>query len=89
MEHRKTGVSESSHILAGIMIGENSRQPILRRSPGLTIRVREIDCMLADIQAHMQMLRREKTHLGLVREELTVDMETKSNGFSRDKTSSK
>lgn len=89
MEHRKAGAADSSRILASIMTGENSRQPILRRSPGLTIRVREIDCMLADIQAHMQMLRRERTHLGLVREELAGDMETKWNGFSRDKISSK
>jgi hypothetical protein len=32
--------------------------------------VREIDCMLADIQAHIQRLRQERTHLGLVRDEL-------------------
>ncbi len=45
--------------------------------------------MLADIQAHMQMLRREKTHLGLVRAELTGGIETKWSGFSHDKTSPK
>ena len=83
MEHRKAGVPDSSRAFASIMTGENSGQPILRRLPGLTIRVREIDCMLADIQAHMQMLRREKTHLGLVREELAGGMEAKRRGLSR------
>jgi hypothetical protein len=50
--------------------GEHSRPSVHRRPAGLTIRVREIDCMLADIQAQIQILRRERTHLGLVREEL-------------------
>lgn len=69
-----------------IMNGVDSRQPILQRSPGLTIRVREIDCMLADIQAHIQVLRREQTHLGLVREELASGVEAKRSGLSRSKT---
>ena len=82
-ERRKSGAKEGSKMKlwknnvlslsptsASVMNGADSRQPILRRPPGLTIRVRKIDCMLADIQAHMQILRREKIHLGLVRAEL-------------------
>lgn len=89
MEHRGKGMPDSSRTWVSIVTGEDSRQPIHRRPAGLTIRMREIDCMLADIQAHMQMLRREKTHLGLVRAELTGGMETKWSGFSQDKTSPK
>jgi hypothetical protein len=63
-------------ISASSMNGEDRRQRLHRRPVGLTIRVREIDCMLADIQAQVQMLRRERTHLGLVREEL-AGMEAK------------
>jgi hypothetical protein len=65
-----------SPISASSMNGEDRRQRLHRRPVGLTIRVREIDCMLADIQAQVQMLRRERTHLGLVREEL-AGMEAK------------
>lgn len=86
MEHRGKGMPDSSRTLASIVTGEDSRQPIHRRSAGLTIRVREIDCMLADIQAHIQVLRREQTHLGLVREELAGGMEAKRRGLSRSKT---
>ncbi len=83
----KNNVLRLSPTSARVMNGVDCRQPILQRSPGLTIRVREIDCMLADIQAHMQLLRREKTHLGLVRAELTGGMETKWSGFSQGKIS--
>jgi hypothetical protein len=86
MEHRGKGMPDSSRTLASIVTGEDSRQPIHRMPDGLTIRVREIDCMLADIQAHMQILRREKTHLGLVREELAGGMEAKRRGSSPCKT---
>ena len=48
----------------------DGQQPIPTMSPGLTIRVRIIDCLLADIQAKIQILRQERTHLGLVRAEL-------------------
>ncbi|MEK9141488.1 MAG: hypothetical protein AAB308_10585 [Nitrospirota bacterium] len=54
----------------GAMNREERRQSVLRRPAGPTIRVREIDCMLADIQAHRQRLQLERTHLGLVRDEL-------------------
>ncbi len=86
MEHRGKGMPDSSRTLVSIVTGEDGRQPIHRRPAGLTIRVREIDCMLADIQAHMQRLRREKTHLGLVRAEL-AGREAKWNGSSLGDTS--
>ncbi len=66
-KHDVSGVSQTS---ASVMNGEESRQSVRRRPAGRTSRVREIDCMLADIQAHMQRLRRERTHLGLMRDEL-------------------
>ena len=66
-KHDVPGVSQTS---ARVINGEESRQSVRRRPAGPTIRVREIDCMLADIQAHIQRLRLERTHLGLVRDEL-------------------
>ena len=70
MELYKNDVPGLSQTSASVMNGEDSRQPVHRRPAGPKIRVREIDCMLADIQAHIQRLRRERTHLGLVRDEL-------------------
>lgn len=58
------GVSQTSTRLVN---GGDRRQPVHRRTAGLASRVRQIDCMLADIQAHMRILRRERIHLGLVR----------------------
>lgn len=66
-KHDVSGVSQTS---ASVMNGEESRQSVRRRPVGPTSRVREIDCMLADIQAHIQRLWQERTHLGLVRDEL-------------------
>ena len=66
-KHDVPGLSQTS---VGVMNGEDRRQPVHRRPAGQTIRVRKIDCMLADIQAHMQRLRLERTHLGLMRDEL-------------------
>jgi hypothetical protein len=66
-KHDVPGVSQTS---ASVMNGEESRQSVHRWPVGLTSRVREIDCMLADIQAHIQRLQLERTHLGLVRDEL-------------------
>ena len=71
MERWNNDVPASFQTLASVMNGENSRQPIHRRPAGLPIRVWEIDCVLADIQAEIQMLRQEKTYLRLVRGELT------------------
>ncbi|NOU09131.1 MAG: hypothetical protein HOO98_03805 [Nitrospira sp.] len=66
-KHDVPGFSQTS---ASVMNSEDRRQSVPRRPVSLTSRVREIDCMLADIQAHIQRLRRERTHLGLVRDEL-------------------
>jgi hypothetical protein len=71
--HDAPDVSQTS---ASVMNGEESRQSVRRWPAGWTSRVREIDCMLADIQAHMQRLRLERTHLGLMRDELAC-MEAK------------
>ena len=66
------GLSQTSGSIATRVVhGEDTWQSVHRRPAGLTIRVRKIDCMLADIQAQIQTLRRERTHLGLVLEELT------------------
>jgi hypothetical protein len=65
MERCKNDVPDSSKISASVVNGEESGRPA-----GLPIRVREIDCVLADIQAEIQMLRRERTYLRLVRGEL-------------------
>jgi hypothetical protein len=70
MKLEKRDVAGVSQTSASVMNGEESRQPVRRKAAGLTSRVREIDCMLADIQAHIQRLRQERTHLGLVRDEL-------------------
>lgn len=67
------GLSQTS---ANLVNGEESRQPVHRRLAGLTIRVRGMDCVLADIQAQIQLLRRERTYLRLVRGEL-AGMEAK------------
>ena len=70
MERWKNDLPDSFQTLASVMNSEDSRPPIHRRPAGLSIRVREMDCVLADIQANIQMLRREKTYLRLVRGEL-------------------
>lgn len=54
----------------------DGQQSITTMSPGLTVRVRTIDCLLADIKAQIQILQRERTHLRLVRTEL-AGMEAK------------
>lgn len=49
---------------------EDRRQTGHRRLADLAIRIRVIDCMLDDIQAEIEMLQRERTHLGVVRREV-------------------
>lgn len=66
-KHNVPAVAQTS---VGVMNREDKRQSVRRRPAGLTSRVRKINCMLADIQAHIQRLRQERTHLGLVRDEL-------------------
>jgi hypothetical protein len=84
-EHDVPGLSQTS---ASLVNGEDSRQPVHRRSNGLTIRIRGINCMLADIQAQIEMLRREKTYLRLVRAGL-AGMEAEQRGSSPCNTSLK
>jgi hypothetical protein len=72
MERRKNDVPDSFQTMESGMIGDDSRQPVHRRPAGLPIRVREMDCAMADIQAEIQMLRRERTYLSLVRGELAA-----------------
>ena len=66
----KRDVPSLSQTSSNVVNGEETQQPIHLRLVSLKTRVREIDCMLADIQAQVQRLHRERTHLGLVREEL-------------------
>lgn len=62
------GVSQTT---VSAVNGEDTCRSVHRRQAGLTIRVRNIDCMLADIRAQIQALKQERTYLGLMREELT------------------
>lgn len=70
MERWKDDVPDSFQTMESGMIGDDSRQPVHRKPAGLTIRVREMDCALADIEAEIQRLRRERTYLRSVRGEL-------------------
>jgi hypothetical protein len=84
----KNDVPDVSQTSVSVMNGEDSRQPAHRRPAGLTDRVRGIDCLLADIQAQIQMLRRERTYLRLVRREL-AGMKAKRRESSPCSTSSR
>lgn len=55
---------------ASVVNDMDSRLLIHRRSKSLTIRIREVECMLADIQFQIKTLQREKAYLCLVRAEL-------------------
>lgn len=88
MERCKSDVPGLSQTSASVMNGEDSRQSVHRGPAGLTIRMRGIDCVLADIQAQIQMLRRERTYLRLVRGEL-AGMEAKRRESSPYNTSSR
>jgi hypothetical protein len=78
------GLSKTS---ARVMNGEHRRLPVSQKRATLTSRVRRIDCVLADIQAEIEQLRRERTHLRLVRGEL-AGMEAKRRESSPCSTSS-
>lgn len=81
MECWKNDVPDSFQTMESGMIGDDSRQPVRRRPSGLTIRLREMDCVLDHIQAQIELLRRERSYLRLVRGEL-VGLEAKQNGSS-------
>jgi hypothetical protein len=70
MELCKSNIPSLSQTSARVVNGEHRRQPVSQKRVTLTSRVRRIDCMLADIQAAIEQLRRERTHLKLVRGEL-------------------
>ena len=76
MELFENGVPALSQTSANLVNGEESRSLFPAGQAGLTIRVRGMDCVLADIQAQIQLLRRERTYLRLVRGEL-AGMEAK------------
>jgi hypothetical protein len=80
MERWKSDMQDSAQILASVMNGEDRRQSVRRRPAGLTITVEKIDRVLAEVQAEIEVLRRERTNLGLVRGEL-VGMEAKWSGL--------
>jgi hypothetical protein len=75
------GVPSLFQASVSVTNGENSRQPIHRKSAGLPNRVRGVECMLADIQAQIKRLQQERTYLRLVRETLV------SRGVERNKSS--
>lgn len=70
MELCKSKIPSLSQISARVVNGEHCRPSISQKRAGLTSRLRRIDCVLADIQAEIDQLRRERTHLRLVRSEL-------------------
>lgn len=70
MERRKNHVPGGSQAGMSLANGKHKRWPSHRRPAGLASRVWKIDCMLADIQAQIERLQREQTHLGVVRGEV-------------------
>ena len=82
MERWISDMQDSAQILANVMNGEDRRQSVRRRPAGLTITVEKIDRVLTEVQAEIEVLRRERTNLGLVRGEL-VGMETEWSGLHR------
>jgi len=76
MEPQNTDLSVVSRTSVGLMHNEEGRETFQRRPVGLTITVEKIDLALADVQAKIELLRRDKINLGLVRVQLAA-METK------------
>jgi hypothetical protein len=76
MESKNHGLSGLSQTSSGLMDSEESRQTVYRRPVGLTITVEKIDRVLADVQAQIELLRRERASLGVVRGQL-AGMEAK------------
>ena len=76
MEPKNYDLSGLSQTSMSVMNSEEGRQTCHRRPVGLTITVEKIDRVLTDIQAQIELLRRERTNLGLVRVQL-VGMEAK------------
>jgi hypothetical protein len=55
-----------------VMNSEEGRQTVHRRPVGFTITVEKIDRVLTDIRAQIELLRQERTNLGLVRGQLAA-----------------
>jgi len=70
MGRRKNHVPDVPQASMSLVNGEDRRQPVHSRLARVASRIREIDCMLADIQAEVERLQREQTHLGVVRGEV-------------------
>ena len=79
MEPKTNDPSGLSQTSMCVMNSVEGRQTVHRRPVGLTITVEMIDRVLADIQAQIEFLWREKTNLGLVRGQLAA-MEAKWRG---------
>ena len=54
----------------GLRDSSEDQEFIHQKPAGLTITVEKIDCVLAEIQAQIECLRRERTNLRLVRGQL-------------------
>ena len=67
MELSKNNVYEGARTSASVVNDMDSRQLVHRTSKNLTNRIQKIECMLADIQFHIETLQREKDYLKLVR----------------------
>jgi hypothetical protein len=79
MEPKTREISGLSQPSVSLMNGEEGPPTFHRRPVGFTITVEKIDRVLADVQAQIETLRRERANLGLVRGQL-VYMEAQWRG---------
>ncbi len=79
MEPQNIDISGLSQTPVGMIGSEEGRETVHRKPVGLTITVEKIDHVLTDIQAQIELLRRERTNLGLVKRQL-ASMEAKWRG---------
>jgi 50S ribosomal subunit-associated GTPase HflX len=76
MEPKNNDVSDLSQTSVGLMNRGEGQKTIHRKPDGLTITAEKIDRILADVQTQIELLRRERTNLGLARVRL-AGMEAK------------
>lgn len=67
MEPKNNDVSGLSQTSEGLMNRGEGQKTIHRKPVGLTITAEKIDRILADVQTQIELLRRERTNLGLAR----------------------
>ena len=79
--------SDISQASANIVKVVNGRQTVGEKRRSVWIRVRGVDCMLADIQAQLEKLLEERAYLRLMRESL-VEMGLEDKGAPVRTTSS-